>query len=340
MKIFSKITKTVRYILFPFSFLYGCMVCLRHWAYDVGIFKTFRVEVPSICIGNLSVGGTGKTPMVEYLTRRLQSNYRVGIVSRGYKRKTKGGVVANSQSTVWDLGDEPFQFWRKFPQITLVVDSNRVEGVQKMRALPNPPEVILLDDAFQHRRIEAKVNLLLTAYTKLFTDDYLLPTGDLRDVKSRASKADIIVVTKCPSGISVTERNEIIHRLNPHKNQKVFFTYISYAQQVCSQQGNILFSEFIKKPFTLVTGIANAVPLCDFLTSNGAIFNHLNFSDHHNFSNSEIEKLKKIAPILTTEKDFVRLQNDLPHIYYLPITTDFVSSEEEKYFWSILKEKI
>ena len=176
-------------LLFPLACLYGAIVRLRHWCYNVGIFKEHTFAVPTICVGNVAVGGTGKSPMVEYLIRRWHKQRRVGVLSRGYKRKTKGFILATETSTVLDLGDEPFQFWWKFKDFILAVCANRVEGVERMLALPAPPELIILDDAFQHRPVKAKINIVLTAYGHLFTDDWLLPMGRLRDVVSRVRQA-------------------------------------------------------------------------------------------------------------------------------------------------------
>lgn len=326
----------LRYLLFPISILYGAVVRLRHLLYDYGIFSSTTFNVPIICVGNLSVGGTGKTPMVEYLIKNLQSYKRVGVISRGYKRKTKGFVLANEKSTVLDLGDEPFQFWRKYPEIILAVDSDRVRGVEKLLKLQNPPDVILLDDAFQHRRIKPQKNIVLTSYNNLYSDDYLLPTGNLRDVVSRAKKADVVVVTKCPTNISEKNCKEITEKLKRNETQKVVFTTISYSKKIYSQEETISFHDFLKTPFVLVTGIANPLPLIHFLDDNQANYKHLQFPDHHSFTNTEIEKLKKESRILTTEKDFVRLQNQLTNIYYLPIETEFVSKSEESVFWEIL----
>ncbi len=327
----------LRYFLFPFSVLYGAIVRLRHWAYDCGLLKSVSFNVPTICVGNLSVGGTGKTPMVEYLIRNLLPNHKVGVVSRGYKRKTKGLVLADEKSTVFDLGDEPFQFWRKFPEIILAVDSNRVSAVQKLIELAKPVNVVILDDAFQHRKVCAKKNVLLTSYGDLFTDDCLLPTGNLRDVTSRASQTDVIVVTKCPIDISKKKQEKIRKKLHQKEGQKIVFSKISYAEKVYSKSEEVDLQKFLGQPFVLVTGIANPRPLLDFLNSQQADFTHLNFPDHHHFTVSEIEKLRQHPRILTTEKDFVRLQNHLLNVYYLPIQTTFISEKDEALFWQVLE---
>ncbi|MDO5105691.1 tetraacyldisaccharide 4'-kinase [Capnocytophaga sp.] len=329
----------LRYLLLPFSLLYGIIVWLRHKAYDYGWFSSVKFDEPTICVGNLSVGGTGKTPMVEYLIRHLLPNYGVGVVSRGYKRKTKGLVLADENATVFDLGDEPFQIWKKYPEIVMIVNSNRAEAIRKILQYIDKPNVIILDDAFQHRKVQAKKTILLTAYGNLFTDDWLLPTGNLRDIKARATHASVIVVTKCPLDISNEEREKITEKIRKKSNSQVVFAKISYAAQVYSLSKSIDFKEFIKRSFVLVTGIANPKPLVRFLKEQEADFEHFDFPDHHHFSSEEIEKLKKYLCILTTEKDFVRLQSHLQNIYYLPIETDFVSKQDEQLFWQILGVK-
>lgn len=327
----------IRYLLFPFAVIYGAIVRLRHWCYNVGIFKVHTFAVPTICVGNVAVGGTGKSPMVEYLIRQLKTTQRVGVLSRGYKRKSKGFVLANGNSTVYDLGDEPFQFWKKFKDnIILAVCGNRVEGIEQMLALPEPPEVIILDDAFQHRPVKAKINIVLTAYKQLFTNDWLLPMGQLRDVVSRVQQADIVVVTKCPTSLSQSERSLIEKQLQKKAHCPIVFATIAYDEQVFKQDEAISLSNFIKKPFTLVTGIANPQPLLVYLKEQGADFQHLNFPDHHHFNSEEIQQLQDKC-ILTTEKDYVRLQPHLQNLYYLPITMQFLTPSDEHTFGTVFE---
>ena len=327
--------KLLRFILLPLAVLYGLIVRLRHWCYKVGIFKEHAFAVPTICVGNVAVGGTGKSPMVEYLIRQLKTTQRVGVLSRGYKRKTKGFVLADGNSTVYDLGDEPFQFWKKFKDdIILAVCGSRVEGIEQMLALPKPPEVIILDDAFQHRAVKAKTNIVLTAYGHLFTNDWLLPVGQLRDVVTRVRQADIVVVTKCPRTIPQEERKRIAGRLQQYCNCPIVFASIAYDKDVFTEDGNTSLGDFIQKPFTLVTGIANPAPLVKYLKEQGAVFEHLAFADHHHFSPNEI-KLLKGKRILTTEKDYVRLQPELGGLYYLPITINFITPSDAHIFGTV-----
>ena len=314
----------MRFLLLPFAILYGLGVRLRHFLYDRGWLSSKRYPFPILCVGNLAVGGTGKTPMVEYLVRLLGQE-QVAILSRGYRRKTKGFVLADDSATAMTLGDEPYQYHRKFPRATVAVCESRQEGIERL--LENPHfKYIILDDAFQHRKVQAGTNLLLTSYDKLYTQDFLLPVGSLRDIRSRARKAQIIIVTKCPE-LTQAEQEKIIQQLKPLPSQKVYFTTIAYSDRVYSHEDSQALKDFIATPFTLVTGIANPTPLVNFLEKQGASFEHLAYSDHHHFSNRELELLRQKGCILTTEKDYVRLEGALPTLYYLPIETQFLNDQ-------------
>ena len=314
----------MRFLLLPFAILYGLGVRLRHFLYDRGWLSSKRYPFPILCVGNLAVGGTGKTPMVEYLVRLLGQE-QVAILSRGYRRKTRGFILADDSATAMTLGDEPYQYHRKFPQATVAVCESRQEGIERL--LENPHfKYIILDDAFQHRKVQAGTNLLLTSYDKLYTQDFLLPVGSLRDIRSRARKAQIIIVTKCPE-LTQEEQEKIIQQLKPLPSQKVYFTSIAYSDRVYSHEDSQALKDFIATPFTLVTGIANPTPLVDFLEKQGASFEHLAYSDHHHFSNRELELLRQKGRILTTEKDYVRLEGALSTLYYLPIETQFLNDQ-------------
>ena len=314
----------MRFLLLPFAILYGLGVRLRHFLYDRGWLSSKRYPFPILCVGNLAVGGTGKTPMVEYLVRLLGQE-QVAVLSRGYRRKTKGFFLADDSATAMTLGDEPYQYHRKFPRATVAVCESRQEGIERL--LENPHfKYIILDDAFQHRKVQAGTNLLLTSYDKLYTQDFLLPVGSLRDIRGRARKAQIIIVTKCPE-LTQAEQEKIIQQLKPLPSQKVYFTSIAYSDRVYSHEDSQALKDFIATPFTLVTGIANPTPLVDFLEKKGASFEHLAYSDHHHFSNRELEFLRQKGRILTTEKDYVRLEGALPTLYYLPIETQFLNDQ-------------
>ena len=324
----------LRKILFPVSLVYALVVYLRNYFYDKGIFSSKSFETPTVCIGNLSAGGTGKTPMVELLIALLKDNFKVAVLSRGYRRKSKGFVLADNEATVETLGDEPFQIFSKFPDITLAVDADRRNGIEILEKRMQP-DVILLDDAYQHRKVSCGFSILLTSFGNLYVDDWYLPTGNLRDSKKEASRAAIIVVTKCPSDLSVDSRNAIMVKLKPEPRQKVLFSYLDYDDTIKAVDDSILLEELRTKEVTLVTGIANPQPLLDYLKSKGLRFEHLKFKDHHDFSDSELSVLREKQCILTTEKDFVRLKDKVDNLYFIPVKHRFFDDGE-----SVLKRRL
>ncbi|MBV7269988.1 tetraacyldisaccharide 4'-kinase [Winogradskyella luteola] len=312
--------KFIRTILFPIVPIYYTVTWLRNWLYDKGIKSSKRFDLPIICVGNLSTGGTGKTPMIEYLIRLLKDQKSVATLSRGYKRITDGFVLADENATADTIGDEPYQFFKKFRDIKVAVDGNRQNGIEELMSLEIKPEVILLDDAYQHRKVKAGFNILLTAYHKPYYEDIVLPTGNLREPRSGAKRADVIIVTKCPEDISEVEKTRIVQRLKIRKHQEVAFSYIDYSEKVISKTNELKLSSLPK--FTLVTGIANARPLVEFLKNKRLDFNHIEYPDHYSFKPSDIEMLEKRGLIITTEKDYVRLSNNESldeNLYYLPI---------------------
>lgn len=312
----------LRKILFPFSLVYGMVVYLRNRLFDWGILRSKSYKTPIICVGNLSVGGTGKTPMVELLISLFQNDYKVAMLSRGYKRKSKGFILANSNSTVDQLGDEPFQIHSKFPKVKVAVDANRQNGISILEKKIKP-DVILLDDAFQHRKVIPNLSIVLTAFDNLYTDDWYLPTGNLRDSKREARRADILIVTKCPPNVSEEQRLKIKHRLNPKPHQKILFSYLSY-NNILKGNGSLRTVNDLKNvKITLVTGIANPKPLVDFLNKNGVVFEHLSFEDHHSFTASELEFLNNKTNVLSTEKDYMRLKNSIESCNYITIKHAF-----------------
>ncbi|WP_405413457.1 tetraacyldisaccharide 4'-kinase [Maribacter sp. Asnod1-A12] len=318
--------QVLRKLLFPISLIYGLIVFLRNRLYDVGIFSSRSFAVKTICVGNLSVGGTGKTPMIELLVRELSENYNLAILSRGYKRKSEGFLLSNEQTTVEELGDEPFQIKSKFPKITVAVDADRRNGISQLEKLISP-DVILLDDAFQHRKVKSGFSILLTTYDNLYTKDWYLPTGNLRDSKREARRANVIVVTKCSKNLLSTEKETIKKNINPEVHQKVLFSYLSYNKEL---KGIAVPLKSLKgKKLTLVTGIANPAPLVDFLRSEGFSFEHLKYNDHHFFSNKEIELLKGKECVLTTEKDYVRLKSSIANLHYIEVQHQFLDNGDE-----------
>lgn len=321
----------LRKILFPLAFLYWLITFIRNWLYDKGIFKSSSFDIPIIAVGNLSVGGTGKTPQIEYLIRLLSDNYKVAVLSRGYKRTTEGFILADENATASSIGDEPFQFYSKFPNIQVAVDANRKNGIVNLLQLPKKPDVILLDDAFQHRKVKAGFYILLTAYDDLFCDDYILPFGNLREPSSGKKRADMIIVTKCPNDLSEIAQLKIREKLNV--KQQVFFTTIQYDDFVFGNDSQLLVSEIQSESKVLVAGIAKPKLFFDFLKSEEDEI--LVFPDHHHFSKQDCELILAKAngrKIITTEKDFVRLNGLLPNeqLFYLPIKSTFLNTNIDK----------
>ncbi len=317
----------LRKILFPFAVLYHGVTSVRNWLYDKNYFKSISFEKPVICVGNLSMGGTGKSPMIEYLISLLKDDYKLAVLSRGYKRKSKGFQFVEINSSAEEIGDEPLQFKRKFPEVTVAVDANRKEGIAKLQ---QAADVILLDDAFQHRSVNPSFSILLTTYADLYIKDYVLPAGNLRESRAGADRADLIVVTKCPEKISYAQQQEIQYKLKLKPHQHVYFSFISYASVIQGKQDTKHLDFLINKNFTLVTGIANPAPLENYLKDYGLSFELISFADHHHFTVSEINMLDKKELILTTEKDFMRLKDRLANaqVYYIPIHIEILNKEE------------
>jgi tetraacyldisaccharide 4'-kinase len=332
--------KLVRFLLFPFAVLYDLITTIRNILFDVQYLKSTSFKIPIIVVGNLSVGGTGKTPQIEYLIRLLKETNNVSVLSRGYKRKTKGFVLVNKNHTANDVGDEPLQYFKKFTNINVAVDENRVAGITNLIA-QKAPEVVLLDDAYQHRKVKGSFYILLTKYDDLFTDDFLLPTGNLRESRVGAKRADVIVVTKCPFNLKKEEKERIEEKLRKF-NKKVFFTTISYADKISGSQ-EISLKGLKEFEVLLITGIANPSPLLEFLSKKDIKFLHLKYADHHHFSSKEIaaiqEKFKNINSdkklILTTEKDYTRLHSKLNELSFLEIETNFIENQHK--FDAIIK---
>ncbi len=322
--------KNLRKILFPFSLIYAAITSLRNFLYDKNIKKSIGFDIPVIAVGNLSVGGTGKTPMVEYLIRLLSDRYSLVVLSRGYKRKSKGFYLANDITTIEEIGDEPFQYHSKFKNIHVAVNVDRVEGVTKILAALPTTEIVLLDDAFQHRKIKASFYIMLTAYNDLFYNDLVLPAGNLRECKSGVKRANVVVVTKCPKNLSEAEMLQIKSRIDID-NDKIFFSTINYHQTVTNNVEEIPVID-LKNDFIAVAGIAKPEYFYEYLncTKNDC----LTFSDHHFFSDQDLKNILQKAngrKIITTEKDYMRLQNQLPknQLFYLPIEMDFIKEIEQ-----------
>jgi len=323
----------LRKILFPFAILYGFITGIRNFLFDIRILKSYSFDVPIIAVGNLSVGGTGKTPQIEYLIRLLSPNYKIATLSRGYKRQSDGFVLADSSSNAAILGDEPFQFFSKFKNIQVAVDANRKNGIEQLLSQANKPDIILLDDAFQHRKVKAGFYILLTSYGDLYSDDFMLPTGNLRESRSGAKRANVIIVTKCPETLSLKEQNKIkrflLRRNDKEENQELYFSFIEYDDCIYSENKAMKLSEIKNVDKLLLAGIAKPEPFFAYLQSE--IDEKLVYPDHHHFTDFDIKNIQNKAKnkiIITTEKDYVRLKGTVPaeQLFYLPIKSKFLSA--------------
>jgi tetraacyldisaccharide 4'-kinase len=328
-------------IAYPFSVVYGTAGLFRNKLFDLNILKQKKFDLPVISVGNLSAGGTGKTPHIEYLIRLLMSRKReLCTLSRGYGRKTKGFFLATDKCSPKEIGDEPCQFVNKFPEIRVAVDESRVNGIKKLLGLSPPAKMILLDDAFQHRYVKPGLSVLLTDYFQPYYKDHVLPSGMLREFRTGANRADIIIVTKCPPVLSPITRKAIIEKIRPQANQHIYFSFLKYGGLVPLYPENSLVITEERKFYAilLLAGIANTYPLEEHLKRSCIELELLKFPDHHTYSKAEILKMRetfcnivgKNKIIVTTEKDYMRLAQDefkevlkgLP-IYYQPIEVEF-----------------
>lgn len=324
--------KQLRKLLFPFATLYYIGVWLRNFFYDKGFLSSKRYDFPVICVGNLSTGGTGKTPMTEFLIRALKDAVCVGVLSRGYGRKTTGYLQVQPSHTALEVGDEPLQYATKFSDIPVAVCEDRREGIKQLQELDPAPQIIVLDDAFQHRKVSASFSILLTAYSEPFYEDYVLPAGNLRDLRNQARRAQAIVVTKCPKNLTTKEQESIQNKIATYSVAPVYFATISYGDFVMDTQSKKVPLDSLKSEnLTVVTGIANPAPLLQFLDSRGVSYEHRKYGDHHNFTEKQLLELEKCSCILTTEKDYMRLKSRLknPTVFYIPIAIEFLSKGEE-----------
>lgn len=340
-----------RKILLPFSPLYGLIIRVRNFLFDKGLLKSNSYNTPIIAIGNLTTGGTGKTPHIEYLIRLLRKSYKVATISRGYGRSTTGYIHAKGNCNTKEIGDEPMQYFTKFPEISVNVAEKRTEAIENLIHSIQKPQVILMDDAFQHRSVKPGLNILLLEYEFIFKEDYLLPAGNLREPMSSKSRADVIIVSKSPSILVPIEKKNILEIIQPTENQQVYFSYLKYGEfnKVFGQQSPMLMgaSYYMEKRFTIlmVTGIANPSGLIEYLRRHTDKLETLIFPDHHEFDSKDLVKITEtfnnIANqskiIVTTEKDAMRLRDPeidpaikkLP-LFFLPIEV-FIHQEEEKF---------
>ncbi len=336
----------LRLLLWPFALIYGVVVAIRNFLFDVGLLRSKKFDIPVIVVGNLSVGGTGKSPHVEYLIKLLKDHYRVFVISRGYGRKTKGFRMVRSQSSVEEVGDEPLQIKKKFPGTFMAVSESRVNGIKNM--MTHKPDVFILDDAYQHRYVKPSLNILLTDSSKLYSDDYILPSGRLREWKSGSKRADIIIVTKCPPELSQEEQAEIVQKLKPNPTQQLYFSAFQYSSLVpVNESESITPTQYKNLKVLMLTGIANPAPMQKYLESHFSEVVVAAFPDHHYFTTSDISniegKFNNIASpaiVVTTEKDITRLENrlNLP-LYILPVEVDINNkSQFDQYIINHVRE--
>lgn len=334
-------------LLQPAAWLYGLAVRLRNLLFNRGVLRETAFPLPVICVGNLSIGGTGKTPHVEHLLRLLSPGRSVAVLSRGYGRKTKGFRLVAESDAAEAVGDEPLQMKRRFPGVTVAVDGDRVEGLRRLTERPaEAPDVVVLDDAFQHRYVKPGLSLLLTDYSRLFPLDRLLPAGRLREPASGKRRADVLVVTKCPPDLSQEERDEIRRLLDPLPRQRLFFTFLRYAPLRPFESGPspAEIPSLVGRKVLVITGIARHEPLLDHLRAQGAEVTSLAFRDHHAFTPADVRRINAAFELLpptsrlavTTEKDAVRLAaldglspRLVPALYVQPVETAFIGDETQ-----------
>jgi tetraacyldisaccharide 4'-kinase len=331
--------KFLNYPLLPLAALYAGIMRTRNWLYDIGVLASHTFPVPVINVGNLTVGGTGKTPHVEYLVRLLQGR-QLAILSRGYKRHTTGFVLADERASAATIGDEPFQYYQEFKEVKVAVCEDRVSGIRQLLHLFPATELILLDDAYQHRPVQAQYNILITDYNRLFYRDAVLPAGRLREGPKGAGRADMVVVSKCPADLPAATRGQINRQIRAYTKAGVpiFFSYYRYREAVPFGA-----AAHCGPAIGLITGIARPEPLLDYLRQAGfRVLRHFNFADHHAYRQQDIQEISTFAEtagevsLLTTQKDWTRLMDPafreqvqrLP-FFYLPIEVAFVADQED-----------
>ena len=339
-------------LLYPLALIWGMITSFRNFLYNSGVLKSAEFHLPIICVGNITVGGTGKTPHTEYIAELLRSNFKVATLSRGYKRTSRGFLIASPATQVKEIGDEPMQIFRKFPDIVVTVDRNRVNGVNRILAEKPETEVIILDDAFQHRRITPGFSILLTDFERLIIRDHMMPYGNLRESFGNMRRADIIIISKSPENISPIQRRIIVKEIDKSPYQNLYFTSMVYRNplpvfEAMSQVANIPdLSDPENSGIVLITGIANPQPFKEYLQKSFKEIIHLSFPDHYNFKEkdlqriaSEYQNLKSTCKyIITTEKDGVRLR-EFTNIaeplksafFYIPIGIHFLNDDKEEF---------
>lgn len=348
------------FLLFPLSIIYGILVFFRNKLYDYNILSSHSFKMPLISVGNITVGGTGKTPHIEYLAELLKEEFNLATLSRGYKRKSKGFQLVRKDSTVQTAGDEPLQIKRKFPDITVAVDRNRVNGVKSLKEKKPDLDVVLLDDAYQHRKIKVNLSILLIDFNHPISNDFLLPLGNLREQAYEKRRANIIIVTKSPPDLQPIQRRVLLQQLKPYPYQSIYFTTLQYDNPTPvfkRYEANSVKSREISRPdenttILMVTGIADPKVLKSYIEENISTKVHvLKFSDHRYYTPLDIEKIKRRfdkilgkKAIITTEKDAIRfresvhLSTELKNkLFYIPIGVKFLNNRTSDFNQHILE---
>jgi len=345
------------FLLYPFSIIYRLVTDIRNILYDSGILPSEKFDIPVICIGNITVGGTGKTPHAEYIIGLLRKDFKVALLSRGYNRRSKNFRFVSQSSTAGETGDEPLQIFLKFPEIVVAVDRDRINGIKTIMKEHPDTEAIIMDDGFQHRRVKAGLSVLLTDYMRLITRDYLMPFGRLRENHNNRKRADVIVVSKTPEAIPESEMNGIIRELKSNTGQKFFFTSVSYRdlmpvfENKASEKPRLEDLGCQNRGVVIITGIAAPGSFKAYLERFFTEIIHLDFPDHHYFTENDVEIIRTAwkdlksqeKMIITTEKDAVRLRefsnidDSLKRaIYCIPVTISFPNDDKHEFDKMIL----
>jgi tetraacyldisaccharide 4'-kinase len=339
----------VKLLLLPLSLIYGFVMAFRNFLFDINILRSKEFHIPVISVGNITVGGTGKTPHIEYLIELLSKDYKIAVLSRGYKRKTRKFIIATENTPVGFIGDEPWQMKEKYPEVTVAVDSNRVRGINNLLKEIPDIDVILLDDAFQHRYVSPGISILLVDYYRPITKDHMMPLGWLRESASQRKRADLIIYSKSPAQITPIDKRIMVSNLKITANQHAYFTTVTYQEPapLVSESSEITFQDIKNEEYSilLVAGIANPNSLISELGKYSKNIKPLLFQDHHYFSKDDLKKIQdayEALPgenkiIITTEKDAARLKEfasilvGANHWYYVPIKIEFHPGEAENF---------
>ena len=342
---------TINKKLLPLSWFYGLGVGIRNLLFEMGVLKSRSFSTPVISVGNITVGGTGKTPHVEYLIRLLKDKMKVAMLSRGYKRKSRGFVLSDKDTPMRLIGDEPYQIKQKFPEIIVAVDKKRTRGIARLTEMEDSPDVVVLDDAFQHRYVKPGINILLVDYHRLVIYDRLLPAGRLREPVKAKDRADIVIVTKCPKDLNPMEFRVITKAMKLYPYQQLFFSTLEYDAPKAIFSGEVLTESLAGKNILLLTGIASPEQMMHDLQEYNAQITPLTFADHHNFRKKDVARINNAFAsmsepkiILTTEKDATRLtavaglaDEVKASLYALPLRIAIMQNQEEEFNNKIIK---